>query len=332
MKILDEKLIKSLVAELVERGELGRDFEHHPGWMTAREIADWLTSKHDLRCVDDQDIDDDLIEFWERGSEERRLRPAKYPDRTTCRLLWGTPSLVRQSDGKVELIKKEQSLDMECVDDLLPDNDKRHVFVSHSLRDLHLAARVRYTLAHRYGIRAWLSEEQVAQNGNLVECVGAALQSCLWMLVVLTRYSLVSAWVDTETQDYAHLSAADGKTRKGLVFLADASDKQLMDLLESWNRSDRRLVEEAYLDPLLIAFARAETSDHRCETYRDNALMLLGQMKDERFRLGLYPTRPSLWTGHERFKGFDDAIRGLEGVKQCWTSVSTSKRQPAVMI
>ena len=162
-----------------------------------------------------------------------------------------------------------------------------------------------------HGLRAWLADENIKEGERIFEGVRTALTLCDGMMIMVTRHSLGSAWVDTEIQTALGLMAAPGSKAKPVLFVVDASDAPLMDLLASWDLDKDRPFDPNLLEPLWRSFARVETNEHRCQVYRQNAAILLHQMKDERFRLAAYPQRPLHWKGRGRFEDFRDAVQAL---------------------
>src|SRR5262249_50252761 len=144
------------------------------------------------------------------------------------------------------------------------------VFVSYSFRDMHLAARMRLTLGREYGFRPWLASEMLEKEGLIFEGVRAALESSAWILILLTRHSLGSAWIDTEVNTALGLSrvedsiVSDNRMKKPVVFVADANDSDLLNVLGSLSPDRDVMFAPGYLDPLLVAFSRVETETHRC--------------------------------------------------------------------
>lgn len=71
------------------------------------------------------------------------------------------------------------------------------VFLCHASKDKSFVRRLKTDLS-RQGVDAWLDEEEITVGDSLREKIENALQKCSFAIVVLSKVSLQSAWVQRE--------------------------------------------------------------------------------------------------------------------------------------
>lgn len=71
------------------------------------------------------------------------------------------------------------------------------VFLSHSHLDHRLTVRLSDAL-RRHGVSTWYSERHIAGAERWLDEIGAALDRCDWLVVLLTRSAVGSKWVKRE--------------------------------------------------------------------------------------------------------------------------------------
>lgn len=73
----------------------------------------------------------------------------------------------------------------------------KEVFLSHANQDRQFATAVAEEL-RRHGIPVWYSQTNIIGAQQWHDEIGAALQRCNWFVLVLSPYSVKSAWVKRE--------------------------------------------------------------------------------------------------------------------------------------
>lgn len=171
---------------------------------------------------------------WFLTKEDCPIRPAYYPSEDNCKRFWGHSDNIGPGPGRQALRDKLSAHPHVLESDNLED-DAPVFFLSHAMEDHHFAARVRLNLA-RHGIRSWQAEGDLHEGSNLFEAVEAALNRCDALMILLSSFSITSAWVYTEV-----LTAL--KSDKRTVALIDASDAQICTLLHGWMTENQKKFE-----------------------------------------------------------------------------------------
>jgi TIR domain len=324
MKELEREFIERLANKLLTLPGVGTGEERHESWMTAERIAAWWSSEaHGGLSLTPAVLDMALLEHWEHDETFRalKIRPAKYPDAETVCRLWGHEDRVGARPS-TELQQRRMGPPQRFEElPLSSEAQLNTVFLSHSLLDQRVALRVRRALAD-HSFRAWLAEEQIPEGAPIFEAVRVALQESTGQIVLLTRNSLGSAWVYTES--------VGGQEQKMMV--CDADDHELMALMASWHpptSHNEMNFSESLLDPLEESYRKewnakmppnleildgaagvAAGWKRRPDKYREGAKELLFVMGGVT-TLALYPARPSPWKGAAEFLDFTEGVMRL---------------------
>lgn len=96
------------------------------------------------------------------------------------------------------------------------------VFLSHSHFDRHFVNRLADDL-RRYGVSVWVDEAEMLVGDSLIEKIRAGIDSMDYLLAVISRYSVKSAWVRREI-DVAMTQEIEGRKVKVLPLLVDDCD------------------------------------------------------------------------------------------------------------
>ena len=111
----------------------------------------------------------------------------------------------------------------------------QQVFISHSSRDKEIARRLAANLESR-GIGVWIDEAEIKLGDSLLDKIRAGIDSVDYVLVLLSKNSIDSSWVNKEIQ-IAMTQEIEGKRVKVFAVLIDdvqlpsyLLDKQYADL------------------------------------------------------------------------------------------------------
>jgi tetratricopeptide (TPR) repeat protein len=96
------------------------------------------------------------------------------------------------------------------------------VFLSHSHFDRHFVKRLAGDL-RRYGVNVWVDEAEMLVGDSLIEKIRDGIDSMDYVLVVISRHSVKSAWVRREI-DVAMTQEIEGRRVKVLPILLDDCD------------------------------------------------------------------------------------------------------------
>jgi TIR domain len=315
--VLDDTLIQRIEEELGRLPRVNTGLDRDKSWMSAGQISEWLASCHSVSLTPEE-VESELLRWWRKNRDEAGcpLRPAKYPSLTACCRLWGHVGVVDPAPDGLEPARINEPIVLDRID-LHPD--KGRLFLSYSMRDLHLAAWLRLVIGKQYGHSVWLADQGVQCGDLIFEGVRWAMNQCVGMVVLVTGHSLGSAWMDTEIETAVGLLSPGPLATpkpKPIIFVADATDPKLMKLLNYWKPGEAKLPDQSPLDPLdplICEFARIEKNDHRCEKYRYNAMKILGHMGIPLSQLALFPQRPHGWQGDAAFTDVGSALQRAFG-------------------
>lgn len=84
------------------------------------------------------------------------------------------------------------------------------VFLSHSVKDKRFLKRFSRVL-HDHGVRVWFSEHGIRGAAKWHDEIGAALERCDWMVVILSSSSVASRWVKREVTYAVEEPRFDGR-------------------------------------------------------------------------------------------------------------------------
>jgi hypothetical protein len=208
------------IVHTLERLETRLDHsKRENSWMTAYELLPVIEKEQTPEGAKALDA---ALRARFLSDDDCDIRPAYYPGEDNCERLWGHVSNVGSLSDREALCEKLAMRPLTLEPDGLEENAPL-VFLSHALVDHHFAARVRLALA-RFGIRSWIAEGELHEGDNLFEGVKAALGRCDTMMVLITSYSISSAWLDSE-------ATSAMKEGKEIVALVDATDAPVCELL-----------------------------------------------------------------------------------------------------
>jgi TIR domain len=218
-------------------------------WMTAEEIAQWgkLAEKP-------PEIDEALLKWW-CTKTPRCIRFAKYPHETKLCRLWGHVSVVPEHEGtELRPWNAEAPIQLDPIP--LPPRTPE-VFLSFSSLDFELAMKVRQSLAD-LRIRTLIYQAIIARDEPIIESVRNAMTNCQGVVVLLTRSSMASAWVQTEVKSALGFE-------KPAVALIDGTDSVLVDFLKNW---DKQKSWEVRLDLFGLLLQRYAEHVEKCAVHR----------------------------------------------------------------
>lgn len=315
MKTIDDKSLADIVIELRKLKKVGQGPQRDASWLTANELFDQLPS---LRKFGDGAQLDSALCRWFLDVVDRRewpeIRPAKYPGRTTCGRLWGHFCNVGPGPSDPKVLLEDNPYPLEPLDSLISKFNSQEnppiIFLSHALNDHHFAARVRFALA-LHGIRSWIAEGDLydeSQNNNgrrLIEGVAASIDRCDALFILLSSFSISSAWIDTEAQ------SARGKGKR-VATLIDASDKNVLRFFEGWKKYPKDWLNNAKgkeaLRKMSERFKQGGAPPSRINKFQQGVESLLNS-----YTLGVpmaaYPFSES---GDGPFCSFDELLSCLE--------------------
>lgn len=99
-------------------------------------------------------------------------------------------------------------------------NTGQKVFVSHSSKDKQFAIRLSVDLANA-GHRPWLDEWQIRAGDSIPTQIGLGIEECHFMLLLLSKSSTSSHWVEREWQAKHWKEVQDNKVMVIPVFVED---------------------------------------------------------------------------------------------------------------
>jgi hypothetical protein len=280
---LDQTIIEDLIRHLQEKPDVVTRHARNESWMTAAEIAKWISKTRGIELNPDH-IEEKLLKWWHADARSRLIRPAKYPGENTLARLWGHVERVgRLSESELQSQRTDAPMDLETV--ALPP-DAPVCFMSYAAPDLHFAARVRLFLA-RLGFDAWIYSRDIDEGELIFEAVQAAVKRAACVIALATPQSLASAWMWTER----HYALAE-ECKVFIVF--DGNDSGLMAMLETW-RPPISCNDENFIDPRRLSALRNVYAKYnpkrRVEKYESSAKSFLFSMSS--FYKCVYPRRVS---------------------------------------
>jgi hypothetical protein len=123
------------------------------------------------------------------------------------------------------------------------------VFLSHSSRDSHLAQRVAIDLKMS-GIDVWFDEWEIKVGHSISQKIQQGLESADFVVVILTRSSIASGWVEKEWQSRI---GEEASSRNVVILPVLAEDCQIPLLLHDKHYADLRNNYEAGIRKLIDA-------------------------------------------------------------------------------
>jgi hypothetical protein len=266
--------------------------------MTASEIKRWAGIPDGADVIESA-----LLSLWEAGASGQ-IRPAKYPHETNLFRLWGHEEVVGRRDrSEIETRRLGESVALELLDFASFEAD---VFLSFSSHDYQLALDVRLYLA-QLQVRAWMYQA-IPNRALIVEGVREAMANCDAVLALLTCHSLGSAWV------YSEIHSASSDIDKPIYALIDATDQDLLALLQTTDPGRPHVIPPHLLEPLLHKYQSVE-SDARTEKYERVLSDQLTSMRYCYSGAALFPPA-SVDMGSERLKMFMDPGGLVIAIKQ----------------
>lgn len=131
------------------------------------------------------------------------------------------------------------------------------VFVSHASVDARQVARLILEPLKRAGIPLWYSESDIRTAEEWERSIQAGLESCRWLLVVLSRNSVCSQWVRTEVS----WAMRNRPGRVLPVLIEDCNPDDLHLRLASIQCLDLRAEAERKVADLVALLSKAATPD-----------------------------------------------------------------------
>jgi hypothetical protein len=117
--------------------------------------------------------------------------------------------------GGIELVDRDRLLSWLRTHPPKPASPKKPVrrfqtvFISHSHKDHEFVARLNAALRER-GIRTWFSHEEILPGSKLSESIFSAIDSFDRLIVVLSKNSMSSQWVNSELHRAYHRQRKEG--------------------------------------------------------------------------------------------------------------------------
>lgn len=301
---IDEDFFQSIVDFLFGIQEPEDPKDRDQKWRTANEL---LVERPQLRSQfnDGAELDSALCARFLADGKTCPIRPAYYPGRTTLSRLWGHRIRVDDGPDNLDVMLKAHPYPHERLK--IDENiDAPVVFLSHALADHHFAGRLRLALA-RESIRSWIAEGELNDGCKLFEAIDLSLRHCNAVLVLVSSFSLSSAWVDTEVHS-AH------ERNKPVMAIVDASDTAIGEFLEGWKTVSKWLEKPEGIQALsnvLKRFLETAPKASRVLKFRDgvdstlNSLTLAG-------RIAFYPDTPEELAHHGWIGQFADVLSEIK--------------------
>lgn len=221
----DELLLR--VARLLDALKFPPDATRDQKWRTTDQIVNALgLSAMAVKPLDQvlHQHEKEGIELMEKGVDpERRIRRAKYPQRTTALPLWG--STQHHGQPWIGLRPDRSDPPEDLPSNLVVPEGAPHVFLSHASSDGPTALRLAEALAGM-GVGCWRFETEIEKGSNIADCVRTAIAEADAIVGFVTRTSIASLWILTEL----HTAL---KEQKVVALVVDSNDKELLRLLES---------------------------------------------------------------------------------------------------
>jgi hypothetical protein len=115
------------------------------------------------------------------------------------------------------------------------DNWKyRSCFISYSSKDQEFAQQLHQDLRTR-GVKCWFDKHDLPIGAKILDSVDEAIRSQEKLLLILSKNSILSAWVEDEVTK----AFAEERDRKQIVLFPIRIDDSVMNCLKAWARKLR---------------------------------------------------------------------------------------------